>query len=257
MLVDKGQYELIVWLWLFLAICTFIVLLFIRAPYGRHERPGWGARISSRLGWIIMESPCIIIMTVFFGLGVANSGLLDIAAIIFYAMWMTHYIHRSWVWPNRAKIKHKKMPIGIVLFAMIFNSINSWINAEWIFSLNHPYPNSWFYSPQLISGFIIFLIGMAINISSDNILFSLRGEGARDYKIPKKGLFKWISCPNYLGEIIEWCGWAIATWSFAGLSFAIWSLANLLPRARSNHKWYLEKFSDYPAGRKALIPKIW
>ena len=55
MLVDKGQYELIVWLWLFLAICTFIVLLFIRAPYGRHERPGWGARISSRLGWIIME----------------------------------------------------------------------------------------------------------------------------------------------------------------------------------------------------------
>ena len=83
MLVDKGQYELIVWLWLFLAICTFIVLLFIRAPYGLHERPGWGARTSSRLGWIIMESPCIIIMTVFFGLGVANSGLLDILQLFF------------------------------------------------------------------------------------------------------------------------------------------------------------------------------
>ena len=98
---------------------------------------------------------------------------------------------------------------------------------------------------------------MVINISSDNILFSLRKKGVQDYKIPKKGLFKWVSSPNYLGEIIEWFGWALATWSFAGLSFAIWSLANLMPRARSNHKWYLDNFSDYPTERKALIPKIW
>ena len=98
---------------------------------------------------------------------------------------------------------------------------------------------------------------MGINIRSDNILFSLRRNSIGDYKIPKEGLFKWISCPNYLGEIIEWCGWALATWSLAGLSFAIWGMANLIPRARSNHKWYLENFSDYPSERKALVPKIW
>jgi 3-oxo-5-alpha-steroid 4-dehydrogenase 1 len=34
-------------------------------------------------------------------------------------------------------------------------------------------------------------------------------------------------------------------------------MANLIPRARSNHKWYLENFSDYPSERKALVPKIW
>jgi hypothetical protein len=44
-----------------------------------------------------------------------------------------------------------------------------------------------------------------------------------------------VSCPNYLGEILEWIGWAIATWSLAGWVFAIWTMANLAPRAFTNH----------------------
>ena len=257
MLINQEQYELTLWIWLLIAISTFILLMFIRAPYGRHERPGWGARVPSRLGWIVMESPCIIIMSGLFVLGITRWVVLDLVAIIFYGMWMLHYIHRSWVWPNRAKIAGKKMPISIILFAMLFNSVNSWINAEWIFSLHHPYPNSWIYSPQFIAGFILFFIGMAINIRSDNILFSLRSNGRGDYKIPRSGLFKWVSSPNYFGEIIEWIGWAIMTWSFSGFVFALWTTFNLLPRALKHHSWYKENFSDYPVDRKALIPKIW
>ncbi|MBT4068686.1 MAG: DUF1295 domain-containing protein, partial [Candidatus Marinimicrobia bacterium] len=98
---------------------------------------------------------------------------------------------------------------------------------------------------------------MGINIKSDNMLFNLRADGATDYKIPQNGLFKWVSCPNYLGELLEWWGWALATWSLAGLSFALWGMANLIPRARANHIWYKEKFFNYPKDRKALIPKIW
>jgi 3-oxo-5-alpha-steroid 4-dehydrogenase 1 len=37
----------------------------------------------------------------------------------------------------------------------------------------------------------------------------------------------------------------------------VWTFANLAPRAWSHHKWYHEKFSDYPLDRKALIPGIW
>ena len=257
MLIDQGQYELTILIWIIIAISTFILLMFIRAPYGRHERPGWRPRLPSRIGWIIMESPCILIMTVFFGFGVTKWSVIDFTAITFYTMWIAHYIHRSWVWPARARITGKRMPFSIVFFAVAFNSINSWINAEWLYSLHHPYPSSWLYSPQFVIGLVLFLIGMSINIKSDNILFSLRHDGKTDYKIPNKGLFKWVSCPNYFGEIIEWCGWALATWSLAGLSFAIWGMANLIPRARSNHKWYLKNFSDYPVERKILIPKIW
>ena len=257
MLIDQGQYELAIWIWLGIATGTFVLLMFVRAPYGRHERPGWGFRIPARLGWIIMESPCIIVMTVFFGIGASGWDLADPAGIIFYIMWMTHYIHRSWVWPARAHIIGKKMPISIALFAVGFNSINSWLNAEWIFSLHHPYPYTWLYSPQFIIGVVLFITGMGINIKADNMLFSLRKKGKIDYKIPRGGLFQWVSCPNYLGEILEWFGGALATWSMAGFTFAIWAVANLVPRARSHHKWYLEKFSDYPKDRQILIPKIW
>ena len=149
------------------------------------------------------------------------------------------------------------MPISIALFALLFNGVNSWINAEWIFSLHYPYPISWLYSPQFITGLVLYIIGMGINISSDNRLFELRNHGDKDYKIPRGGLFEWVSCPNYFGEILEWLGWAIATWSLAGLSFALWVIANLAPRARSNHQWYKENFSNYPKNRKKLIPGIW
>ena len=57
--------------------------------------------------------------------------------------------------------------------------------------------------------------------------------------------------------ILAAAGGALATWSLAGLSFAVWGVANLVPRARANHLWYKENFIEYPKERKALIPKIW
>ena len=61
----------------------------------------------------------------------------------------------------------------------------------------------------------------------------------------------------YLGEIIEWVGWGTATWSLPSLVFAVWTVANLVPRSRSHHLWYKQRFSTYPFERKALIPRLW
>ena len=66
MLINQTGYELLIWGWIALACFTFIMLMFIRAPYGRHLRPGWGPSLPARAGWIIMESPSIILMTIFF-----------------------------------------------------------------------------------------------------------------------------------------------------------------------------------------------
>jgi hypothetical protein len=255
--IGTEQYNIALWIWIAIASLTFLTLMFVRAPYGRHERPGWGPRISSRLGWIIMESPSVIVMSIFFGIYAVKWGTTDWVAITFFIMWISHYSHRSFIWPVRAKVAHKMMPLSIVLFAIIFNGINTWFNAEWIYALNHPYPEYWFYGWKFRVGALIFISGMMINITSDNILFSLRNGENKGYSIPHEGLHKWVSCPNYLGEILQWIGWAIATWSLAGLSFALWTIANLAPRARANHIWYHEQFPDYPKNRKALIPGIY
>ncbi|MGL5956334.1 MAG: 3-oxo-5-alpha-steroid 4-dehydrogenase, partial [Brevinema sp.] len=37
-------------------------------------------------------------------------------------------------------------------------------------------------------------------------------------------------------------------------AFFLWTVANLLPRALTSHRWYLDHFPDYPKDRKALIP---
>jgi hypothetical protein len=62
-----------------------------------------------------------------------------------------------------------------------------------------------------------------------------------------------VSCPNYLGEVVEWIGFAIAAGTLWPASFAAWTIANLVPRAFAHHRWYRETFEDYPKGRRAIL----
>lgn len=94
------------------------------------------------------------------------------------------------------------------------------------------------------------------NYISDGILINLRKPGETGYKIPKGFLFRFISCPNHFGEMLEWFGFMLMIWNLAGVSFFIWTVSNLLPRALHHHKWYLQHFTDYPKDRKAVFPYI-
>ncbi len=113
------------------------------------------------------------------------------------------------------------------------------------------------------------MVGFIVNIQSDSILRNLRRNGDKksskavvtsgttQYKIPYGGLFEYVSCANFFGEIIEWLGYAIASWSIAGWAFWFYVCANLIPRGIAHHNWYLEKFKEtYPNDRFAIIPFI-
>ena len=149
------------------------------------------------------------------------------------------------------------MPVLVILMGFIFNCGNATINGVYLFSLSGGYPLKWLADPRFIIGAGLFVLGFTINRRADRSLRLLRAPGETGYKIPHGGLFERVSCPNYLGEIIEWSGWALATWSIAGLSFAIWTFANLVPRSRAHHQWYRENFPNYPTDRRALIPGVW
>lgn len=217
-------------------------------------RKGWGITLKAKIGWFMMEFPSLAIIIVLFFVGNKKTNL---PAIIFLIFWVIHYFHRSMVYPFMMKGGNKKFPVLILVFALIFNFINSYLNGRYLFHFSRPYATDWFYDPRFIIGTILFIAGMFINIQSDYILLKLRKTGENDYKIPYTGFFKFVSSPNYFGEIIEWTGWAILTWSLAGFAFALFTIANLMPRACSNHRWYKKKFDYYPEERKALIPFIY
>lgn len=247
------QYTIFVWSWIGLAGIVFIVLQFIPAPYGRHTKQTWKPLISNRFAWSIMEVFVLVVMY-FFLLRGTNSQTL--ASRIIIGLFTIHYLNRGIIYPLRIKTNGKKMPVVIMVSALSFNLANGFIFGYYLGNLR-TYSNDWLLRPQFLIGFIMFVIGMIINIQSDNILIGLRKPGETGYSIPTGKLFRYISAPNHFGEIIEWCGFAILVWGLPGWAFLAWTLANLLPRAMSHHKWYQEKFPDYPRERKAVIPFLW
>lgn len=242
-----------VWTVIALAIVTFIYLWRTTAPYGRHYAgTAWGPHIDNRLGWVIMELPTTAVFALIYFAGEAAWNLVP---LVFLAMWQGHYLHRTFVYPFRTRTAGRKIPLTIVGSGVPFNSLNAYVNARFISSIGE-YGVEWLADPRFLIGAAVFLIGMALNVHSDNILLRLRKSNDAGYSIPQGGAFRYVSCPNYLGEIIEWAGWAIATWSPAGFAFFLYTAANLAPRARSNHVWYRRRFPDYPPERKALIPGV-
>lgn len=245
--------NLITAVWIGIGLISVPFLLRVTAPYGRHATEKWGPMISNRLGWILQEAPSMIFLSIFFFMGSLPK---THASYFLWGLWVAHYINRSFIYPLRTKTTGKKIPLLIVASAIGFNFMNGFTNGTYLGSFGGNFGDEYFTSPRFFIGIIVFITGVVINHQSDNILLSLRKPGETGYKIPQGGLFKYISCPNLFGEMIEWSGYAILVWSLPALGFAVWTVVNLLPRALDHHKWYLSKFPDYPKERKALVPFI-
>jgi 3-oxo-5-alpha-steroid 4-dehydrogenase 1 len=236
--------------WTALALVLFPIQLFVSAPYGRHMRAGWGPSIPNRVGWFAME---IVSLTVFMSLFLPGSAEKGLPAWILFTAWTLHYTNRSLVFPWRTRTRGKTIPLLIVLWAIVFNVVNAGLNGIALGTL-YTYPDSWLADPRFLAGLVIFIVGAAINLTADSTLIRLRLFGETGYRIPRGGLFEFVSCPNHFGEIVQWFGFALMSWNLAGLSFALWTASNLTPRALSHDKWYRAHFADYPGGRKAVIP---
>lgn len=239
--------------WFVLAVVVFAALFFVAAPYGRHIRRGWGYTIDNKLGWIFMEAPAPIVFVVCFLLGSRT----NVITMVFLGLWEAHYLHRAFIYPFGLRGSAKRLPLFVMSFGFLFNIMNGYLNGRYIFSFSHSYSHDWLSDPRFILGITLFVIGYIINRQADRVLRDLRQPGESGYKISYHRLYRWVSSPNYLGEIIIWIGWAVATWSLPGLAFAFWTAANLVPRAKAHHAWYRRTFPDYPPERKALVPGVW
>jgi 3-oxo-5-alpha-steroid 4-dehydrogenase 1 len=250
--ISWQAFQLFSWIWIGLAIIVFFILLFVTAPYGRHTSVKWGPMISNRAGWVMMEVPVLVVLLL---LVVPYMHLFSALIWTMLGMFCFHYFNRVFIFPFRLHTKGKKMPVAIVLSAIFFNIVNGF-SIGYYFTHFADYSSTWSKDPRFISGTILFFTGIYINWKADTMLIRLRKPGETGYKIPQNWMFEYISCPNLFGELIEWLGFAILCWNLPALCFFIWTAANLIPRALSHHKWYHEKFRDYPGNRKAILPFI-
>ena len=237
-----------------LGLIAFFLLLFISAPYGRHLRDGWGPTMNATALWVIMEAPSPLSFAVVYFM---SDNALKPVPLVLFAMFMVHYVYRSFIYPFRMRGGHKRKPILTGFLAIAFNFANGSTNAFAITELApHLLSTSWFADPRFVVGFVLFWVGYTVNHQSDAILRNLRKPGESGYKIPHGGFYRWVSSPNYLGELIEWTGFALAAWTVPAAAFVFFTASNLVPRALTNHRWYLDNFDDYPADRRAIIPFV-
>ncbi|XP_062185949.1 polyprenol reductase 1-like [Phragmites australis] len=108
-------------------------------------------------------------------------------------------------------------------------------------------------------GAVIFILGSLHQMRCHAILGSLREHKDSDeYVIPCGDWFSRVSCPHYLAELVIYFGMLIAS---GGSDIPVWFvflfvITNLSFAAVQTHRWYLQKFEDYPRSRYAIIPFI-
>lgn len=240
-----------------IALVVFISLYFVTAGYGKFATKKWGPSVNNKLGWVLMEAPVFIAMCL---LCYFSDKTMTMALAIIFLLFQLHYFQRSFIFPFLLKGK-SRMPLSIMFMGVLFNVLNALMQGGWLFyvSPSDMYSNDWLATPQFIIGTIIFFTGMFINIQSDSIIRGLRKPGDTKHYLPEGGMYNYVTSANYFGEIVEWTGFAILTWSFSGAVFAWWTFANLVPRAASIYEKYSNEFGSQVKERKLkrVIPWIY
>ena len=238
-----------------LAVITYVAQATKPAPYGRHQTSSYsfGPLVHQRVAHTVSDAiPGVLLFSlVFFYYGTQR----EYTNITFYCLWLCHYIHRGIIHPWIMRYSSPKTPLGISLGGLFPNLVYSFLNADWIGTAD--YDSSYYKDPRFIIGVVIFVTGYIINRYADLSLCQLRANNSTRYSVPHGCLFDVICCPNYFGEMLEWFGWALGTWSLAGMVWFLFSSATFIPRAMHNHEWYMKKFPDYPKNQKALIPFLY
>lgn len=235
------------------AVIVFIALHMVEAGYGIAYTRKWGPSVPNRIGWVLMEVPVFIAMTILWAM---SPRMLDTAPLVMFLIFQLHYFQRSFIFPLLIR-GNSRMPLSIIVMGVVFNTLNALMQGGWIFYISPAgrYPSSWLLSWQFILGTCIFLAGMAINLHSDHIIRHLRKPGDTRHYLPRGGMFRYVTSANYFGEFTEWVGFAILTWSWAGAVFALWTFANLAPRAGKIRARYAAEFG--PLTQKRIIPFIY
>lgn len=89
------------------------------------------------------------------------------------------------------------------------------------------------------------------------LLANLRAPGETGYVVPKGGLFPWVACPHYLGELIAWYGFSLVFHHVGAWVTTATMTFYLAGRAHNTLRSYRSKDLELPTGWKRLLPFVY
>ncbi len=252
-----SNFELATKVMFVMGLFVFVCLYFVDAGYGKFRSNKWGYSINNKLGWFLMEFPALIpVGYALFFIYESDNAMMPLPLTLYFM----HYVYRSLIFPFLLKGK-SQMPLAIALMGTTFNLVNSTLISFYTVYLpltepataeGHPYPLLY------LLGIILFFYGFNIHMKADHTIRNLRKPGDTKHYLPTGGLFNYVTSANYLGELVEWIGFALMVNNPAGWMFVWWTAANLVPRAHAINKKYRAEFGDEAVGkRKRIIPFIY
>ncbi|TFK51036.1 hypothetical protein OE88DRAFT_1660247 [Heliocybe sulcata] len=261
----------------------------INAPFGRFSPKGESIfMVDGIKSWILMElvSPLCFLYSYYISplTPRTHTPSLRDPTTPFVALFLIHYTNRALLSPLRTPSRSKSH-LMVPLAAVLFNTVNGSLLGTYFSSTQGISSAASMPNWRFWLGLGMWAAGFVGNIVHDEMLLNIRrnkmgeqeqqkAEGKKPkenhYAIPHGLLYNFISYPNYFCEWIEWIGFALACSPVPSLAsgaefmrtvsppwlFLIAEVATMLPRAWKGHKWYHEKFPDYPKERRAVVPFI-
>ena len=256
-MMNCAFFDGLIYAMLAMAVVVFVSLYFVTAGYGQFRTKQWGWSINNKVAWVLMEIPVFLVMLAIWSVSPLKWHLPQ---LVLFGLFELHYFQRSLVFPFLLK-GQSKMPVAIMLMGVVFNLINGLIQGGGLYWFPNPdfeQGISYLLRPNAIAGILLFIVGMAVNIHSDHVIRHLREPGDTKHYLPQKGMYRYVTSANYLGEIMEWTGFAIAAATLAAWVFPIWTAANLVPRAHAIYNRYKAEFGEEAlADKKRIIPFIY
>jgi 3-oxo-5-alpha-steroid 4-dehydrogenase 1 len=215
----------------------------------------WTASVNSRVGWFVAY---LVPLLVYVGLHLQAGSPRSPYHWALLAGMVFHFGKRC----LESLFLHKySKPTGATAYLLIIWAYSTMVLAAgWFQTHAVSAAEGWApeLRPALIAGAGIFLVGQAINFYHHLLLARLRPAGAvgQGYRVPQGGLFRWVACPHYLGEIISWVGYAVMAGLPPSWGNAAVVVVYLGARSRSTLRWYQQNLPDWPADRRALVPRL-
>ncbi|EAX97794.1 3-oxo-5-alpha-steroid 4-dehydrogenase family protein [Trichomonas vaginalis G3] len=236
---------------LIIAGIMMIYFAFFSMPYGKNYTRGRAylkVEVKDRIAFLLANIPgpiIYILLTVSWPRG----EIFQIPSLLYIGF----YIHRAIIYPFFRRPQSKPWPLESLIYFSVSNFIEGSILARIHVFETKPYP----IIVQILFA-IVFIALAVVTAYYDYQICQLRTHGDSGYRIPQGTLFKYISGPNYLFELLTWTFYMLfVSFNLEGVSFGLWLLVNITGRAEASHSWYNSFFkTKYPQDRTAYIPFV-